>query len=213
MAESSTKTKKGPFKSLTFKVGLICLVIGLVLGVAGTIFLQNHNPQDSKTLSPSTVFSRIVAQNEMVSASQDYSIVDKVSNVNSFFGLFDLPFTSNSFWYRYVGTIKAGVDLENAQLTTVGETITVTLDEPYIISNTPDMTVSGVLEENNNNLNPIHIEDIDAFQAKCIEDSEAGAIEGGLLDEAKQNAEQNIRNIFTGAFGDTYAVEFQWTEA
>lgn len=206
--------KKGPtVKSFTLKVGLICLAAGLILGIVGTIFVQNFNPKDEHTLSPSVVFYRIVPQNELVSASQDYSIVGKVPNAASFFGLFDLPFTENSFWYRYVGKIKAGVNLETAEIGTFGNTITITLDQPHIISNTPDMEKSGVLEENNNNLNPIHIEDVDAFRAKCAEDSEKNAIEGGLMDEARANAEEDIRNIFTGAFGDEYTISFVWRDA
>mgnify|MGYP002542156243 CR=1 FL=1 len=163
--EGGSGKKRSASELFTLKVGLICLAVGLLLGIIGTIFVQNHNPKDEHALSPSVVFSRVVAQNELVSAAQDYSIVDKVSNTGSFFGLFDLPFTSNSFWYRYVGNIKAGVNLETAQIRTFGRGITIVLDQPYIISNTPDMVVSGVLEENNNILNPIHIDQVDMFRA------------------------------------------------
>lgn len=208
--EGGSGKKRSASELFTLKVGLICLAVGLLLGIIGTIFVQNHNPKDEHALSPSVVFSRVVAQNELVSAAQDYSIVDKVSNTGSFFGLFDLPFTSNSFWYRYVGNIKAGVNLETAQIRTFGRGITIVLDQPYIISNTPDMVVSGVLEENNNILNPIHIDQVDMFRAKCIEDSERAAIEGGLMDEARANAENDIRSIFIGAFGDKYTVNFIW---
>ena len=211
--EGGSGKKRSASELFTLRVGLICLAVGLLLGIIGTIFVQNHNPKDEHALSPSVVFSRVVAQNELVSAAQDYSIVDKVSNTGSFFGLFDLPFTSNSFWYRYVGNIKAGVNLETAQIRTFGRGITIVLDQPYIISNTPDMVVSGVLEENNNILNPIHIDQVDMFRAKCIEDSERAAIEGGLMDEARANAENDIRSIFIGAFGDKYTVNFIWRDA
>lgn len=107
--EGGSGKKRSASELFTLKVGLICLAVGLLLGIIGTIFVQNHNPKDEHALSPSVVFSRVVAQNELVSAAQDYSIVDKVSNTGSFFGLFDLPFTSNSFWYRYVGNIKAAL--------------------------------------------------------------------------------------------------------
>ncbi|MEI3377447.1 MAG: DUF4230 domain-containing protein [Coriobacteriales bacterium] len=211
--EGKSRKKRSISKSFTVKVGLICLAAGLIFGIIGTIFVLNHNPKDEQGLSPSVVFSRIVSQNELVTASQDYSIVDKVPNTMSFFGLFDLPFTSNSFWYRYVGKIKAGVSLETAEIKTFINVITVTLDQPYIISNTPNMEKSRVLEENNNILNPIHIENVDAFRAKCVEDSEREAVEGGLIAEARTNAENDIRNIFIGAFGDRYTVNFVWRDA
>ncbi len=159
------------------------------------------------------VFDRIVQKSELVTASQGYNITDKATDVNTFFDLFDIPFTQNSFWYRYVGTIKAGVDLENAGFTLDGTTITVALDQPYIISNTPNMEESGVLEENNNILNPIHVQDVDAFQRMCVEQSESQVIDGGLMEEARTNAEQDICDMFNAALGDAYTVSFEWREA
>lgn len=139
------KVDKSTAKS--FKVGGICAVVGLVLGIVGTLFISNYNPSDNIGASASAVFGRIVEQNELVSVSQDYSIVDKQGDSASFFGLFDIPFTDNSFWYRYEGTLKAGVNLETAGIEARDNNLTITLDPAYIISNTPDMESSGVLEE------------------------------------------------------------------
>ena len=99
------------------KVWSACAAAGLVIGIVGTLFFSNYNPADKEVPeNASVVFGRIVEQNELVSVSQDYNIVDKQSDANSFFGLFDIPFTGNSFWYRYAGTIKAGVNLETADI-------------------------------------------------------------------------------------------------
>lgn len=193
---------------------IIGLIVGLALGIAGTIFIQNHNPKDQYTLTPSVVFERVVQKNELVSASQNYNITDKATGNNvKLFDAIDIPFTGNSFWYRYVGTIKAGVDLATAEFSQNGTTITISLDQPYIISNTPDMDKSGVLEENNNILNPIHIEDVDKFQRACVEQSEASALEGDLMDEAKTNAVQDIQDMFNAALGSEYTIVVQWRDA
>lgn len=195
------------------KVGSVCATIGLVLGIAGTLFVSNYNPSDNIGASASAVFGRIVEQNELVSVSQDYSIVDKQGDSASFFGLFDILFTDNSFWYRYEGTLKAGVNLETAEIDAQGNNLTITLDPAYIISNTPDMDSSGVLEERNNVLNPIEVGDVDAFQRWCVEQSEAQAIEGGLLDEAQSEAENQLNQLFYTALGDDVTVSFVWREA
>lgn len=205
------KVDKSTVKS--FKVGGICAVVGLVLGIVGTLFISNYNPSDNIGASASAVFGRIVEQNELVSVSQDYSIVDKQGDSASFFGLFDIPFTDNSFWYRYEGTLKAGVNLETAGIEARDNNLTITLDPAYIISNTPDMESSGVLEERNNVLNPIEVGDVDAFQRWCVEQSEAQAVEGGLLDEAQAEAENQIRQLFYAALGEDVAVSFVWREA
>ncbi|MDO4443565.1 MAG: DUF4230 domain-containing protein [Slackia sp.] len=190
----------------------IGIAAGALIGSGGLLFFQNYNPQDENSDLASTVFGRIVERNELVSVSQDYCIVDKAVDTNRLFDLFDIPFSENSFWYRYEGTLKAGVNLEHAEFTQNGTALTISLETPYIISNTPNMDESGVLEERGNVLNPIHVEDVDEFQRQCIERSHNEAIEDGLLEEAKTNAEENIRSMFNAALGETYTVEFDWKE-
>ncbi|WP_251197382.1 DUF4230 domain-containing protein [Anaerotardibacter muris] len=196
------------------KFAFIGLIVGIVIGVGGTFFLlqSGNSNNDADHVAPSVVFDRMTAQDELVCASQQYNITDKATNSATFFDICDIPFTENSFWYRFVGTIKVGVDLENAEFSATGSTIKVELDQPYIISNTPDMDKSGVLEENNNFLNPIKVENIDEFQRQCIEQSENEISAGGIYDEARANAERNIRDMFEAALGDGYNVEFTWRE-
>lgn len=203
-------TKKA--RTAKIRIAIIGLLVGLAIGIVGTLFFQQYSPKDPTDPNPAPVFDRIVAQNELVCASQQYNITEKATNSNSFFELFDIPFTENHFWYRYVGTIKVGVNLKEAEFATKDKVITVSLTQPYIISNTPDLNKSGTLEEGINPLNPIHAKDVDAFQRQCVEQSQTDIIDGGIMDEAKQNAEENIRDMFYAAFGDAYAIEFQWRE-
>lgn len=202
---------------LRAKYLIIGLLAGTALGVAGLLFWQNYNPEDVLTetqiVAASVVFERIQSKNELVSASQNYNITEKASKSNKIpFTDVAIPFTENSYWYRYVGTIKASVNLSTATFKTKGKRIIVSLDQPSISSNTPDMEKSCVLEENNNALNPITIEDFDNFRRKCQEQSQSEAVEGGIFDEAKANAEENIRCMFNAAMGDAYEVEFEWRE-
>ena len=200
---------------LRFKYLVIGLLAGAALGVAGLLFWQNYNPVDvpaeATIVAASVVFERIQSQNELVCASQNYNITEKASKSNTIpFTSIKIPLTENSYWYRYVGTIKASVNLSTASFETKGRKITVTLDQPKISSNTPDMEKSGVLEEHNNVLNPIHIEDFDNFRRKCQEQSQSEAVEGGIYDEAMANAEKNISGMFNAAMGDAYEIEFNW---
>lgn len=199
---------KAKLKYATFAT--VGLLVGVVLGVAGTMFLQNYNPPDEEPADKaSVVFERIVSQNEMVSVSQKYCIVDKASTESlRLFDLIDLPWNS-TFWYRYEGELKAGVDLRQASFRQVDGVIYVTLGDPYIISNTPDMEKSGVLEEHDDLLNPLRVDDVDAFQAQCFQRSKEEALEGGILDEARTEAETNIRNMFIAALGDECEVVFE----
>ena len=217
------KTAKGKNIKHTISVFFIGLIIGALAcgAVIYYIFAMTSKEvvtSDVETLSPTIVFTRVQDQGELVSASQDYTYVDKVTDSNrDLFNQFDVPFTENSFWYRYSGTLKAGVNLKTAAIEQDSEDLTVlniTLDQPYIVSNTPDMDLSGVLEENNNLINPISIQESDAFQKECIERSEQEAMNGGLLEEARTNAEKQITNLYNAAFDEgKYTINFIYRDA
>lgn len=211
--DSTPQKQKGSFAA-KFKIWLFGVAMGAVLSTVGFVFLQHYRPPQPTQLQPSVVFERVVEQNELVSASQRYNITEKSKDKGKVIPFTDIaiPLTDNSFWYRFVGTIKASVNLQTAKFKLKGNTITVTLDQPTISSNTPDMKESHVLEENNNVFNPIDIEQVDKFREKCVETSEQQAIKGGLFDEARENAEANITNMFVAAFGDQYEIEFRWNE-
>ena len=91
--------------------------------------------------------------------------------------------------------------------------LTVTLDQPYVISNTPDMSKSGVLEERNNIFNNIDVSDVDAFQRQCVERSEQEVVDGGLYNEARANAEANLKAMFAAALGDQIELTVVFREA
>ena len=223
--EESTAQKSGLSQRFAarlkgLKVATICVVVGVALGIAGTLYIQSKVEPEAEEVLPepdkvSVVFDRVVAQNELTVASRRYTEVDKATDSNEIFGVC-LPFTENSFWYRSVGTIKVSVDLSKAELALGGEgnEIVLRLENPYISSNDPDMEESGVLEERNNALNPIRIEDVDAYRKDVYEriESAAGA-DSELMDAAKSNAQTNIDNLFKAALGENYHVTIEWVES
>lgn len=209
-----------PMHAKTFAIRksvVFALVGGLLLGSGGVLLFQWYNPKDApqaSTINMSMIMSRIVDRNELVTASQDYTIVEKAGDQNKLFDFIEIPFTQNSFWYRYSGTIEASVDLSGATWDQEGEnTLVVTLPEP-VLQNVPNMDVSGVLEERNNVLNPIHVEDVDEFQRQCIATSTQQAEEGGLKEQAKANALTNLQGMFDVACGeDKCVIEINWVSA
>ena len=200
------------------KAFVIGLAIGLTIAVAVVVWSYSAGAAAASSaaegLSPSTVFSRVKAQDRLVCASQDYSIVDKVKDSNKIPGTdIEIPFTENSFWYRYCGTLEASVELSTADFSQDGNKLIITLDQPKITSNTPDMERTGTLEQNGNFLNPLHLNQVDEWQKVCVERSEQEAKEGGLFDEARQNATDNLQRLFNGAFGDEYQVSVEFRDA
>lgn len=83
-------TKKA--RTAKIRIAIMGLLVGLAIGIAGTLFFQQYNPKypADQNPNPAPVFDRIVAQNELVCASQQYNITEKATNSNSFFELFDI---------------------------------------------------------------------------------------------------------------------------
>lgn len=92
-------------------------LVGILLGVGGTIFIFRTATLPMKTRVPPQRRSSVVCGADRArGVSQDYCIVDKYPDVETFFDLFDLPWTANSVWYRYAGTLKAGVNMDTAEM-------------------------------------------------------------------------------------------------
>ena len=209
-AHGSAK-KPGRPRRRSFKSLIIALVVGLVIGVGAVLGIQSalHSGQESNV---SIVFDRVMKQDQLVTASQKYTVVEKASDVGNLFGI-DLPFTENSYWYRFVGTIQVAVDLSSAELVSQDEgSVTIRLHQPFISSNTPDMDESGVLEERNNLLNPIHLDDVDDLRRECITKVEEEAAKGDLFDEARTNAEADLSQLFSVSLGEDYQVTIEWVD-
>nr|WP_255431945.1 DUF4230 domain-containing protein [Collinsella sp. BA40] len=216
MKEKMKKLMGGKTFALRKSV-VFALVAGLLLGAGGVLFFQWYNPKDEpqvETIDTSMIMSRVIDRSDMVTASQDYTIVEKAGDKNKLFDLIEIPFTQNSFWYLYAGSIEASVDLGKATWEPESSgVLKVTLPEP-VLQNIPNMDVSGVFEEHNNVLNPIHVEDVDAFQRDCIAKSNQQAEEGGLKEQAKANAQANLQTMFDVACGEgRCTVEITWVPA
>ena len=211
-------TKQQNTVSFTKKLvwAILGVAVGICIGIGGLLFFQSYNPKDvsdeAEVIAASIVFERVRSQNEIVCASQRYNITEKAVKRGNRIPYIDveIPLTGHSFWYRFIGTIKVGVDLSGADYELSGNKIVVTLDQPTVSSNTPDMEQSGVLEEHNNIFNPIGVQEMDEFRADCMQKGMDGSLEDGIMEEARVNAEANITSMITAATGDQYKVEFVW---
>lgn len=204
-------------KSFSIKTNVVfALIGGLVIGIGGTLFLQSYNPKDETVVvTGSSVMERVADRNEMLAASQAYSMVKKATDQNKLFDLIDIPFTQNSFWYHYVGEVQALVDMGAAtwEDSFDKKLIRVKLPEPTL-QNVPNTKVSGVLEEHNNIFNPIHVKDTDEFRRQCVKEGTETAKKNGILKKAKENTAANLQEMFDVALGKgTYTVKVSWTAA
>lgn len=121
-----------------------------------------------------------------------------------------IPFTEKSFIVQYDGTVKARIkDLTKTQVSQKGETIIVRLPEVEITGIEIDNDSFEKLDESNNIFNPITVEDLNKAQKNLKEEMYQRALEKGILDMAKSNAEEVLKGMLSGANGD-YDIKFEW---
>lgn len=79
-------------------------------------------------------WSEISQINELATASQTYTVVEKVESNSKLFDTIDIPFSENFFILTYMGELKAGVNLDEAQVALEGTTVKVSLPQATILS-------------------------------------------------------------------------------
>lgn len=125
----------------------------------------------------------------------------------------NIPFTEKSFIIKWDGVIKAGIEIEKIDiaLDESAKEIRITMPEAEITSYEVDESSVEVLDEKDNAFNKITIEDKVEFDAGTENAMKERAIENGLLDKAKENAETIIFNLLTAidAIGGNYEIVFQ----
>lgn len=122
----------------------------------------------------------------------------------------EIPFTEKSFIVQYDGIVKAGIkDLTKAQVSEKGGTIIVQLPEVEITGIEIDNDSFEKLDESNNIFNPITLDDMNKAQKDLKEKMYQRALEKGILDIAKSNAEEVLEGMLSGA-NDDYDIKFEW---
>lgn len=194
MRDTETKPRR---MGLKMKILLILLTLLLICGAVLAAFLcglrqasQAAEPQITGDL----LASRLRSVQELVTVSYYYTNMGRFENQVDFYG-WKVPFTTKSFIVSYDGVIKAGVDLEQLQVSIGGGEVTVTLPESRIISHEIPEDSLAVFDESDNLFNHITIEDYTAFTRDQKSAMEQRAVDGGLLDRANQEARTAVDSL------------------
>lgn len=184
---------------------LLCALVG------GVCFLGGRW---SAGQSGTTQIDAVVLQNqlteirELATVTYAYTNMAQFENSNDFYGV-KIPFTTKSFILTYDGTIKAGVDLDGADVGISGTAVTITLPEAQILSHEIDEDSVEVFDEKASIFNPFTVEDFTSFQSDQKAAMEEKALSRGLLEEARAKAVSSVEQLFAAALPETYTVTVQ----
>ena len=201
---------KEPKKKKSFggKIVALCLVCALV---GGACFLGGRW---SAGRSETTKIDTVILQNqlseirELATVTYGYTNMAQYESSKGFYGV-KIPFTTKSFILTYDGTVKAGVDLDGAEVSVSGTTVTITLPEAEILSHEIDEDSMEVFDEKTSIFNPFTVEDFTSFQSDQKAAMEEKALSRGLLAEARAKAVSSVEQLFAAALPDTYTVTVQ----
>lgn len=231
--------KNTGFKRLKRKFIIVMVVLLVIFGVVGGIFLKGYFDAKSKyqaeiddlkkqveelsepivsyeiadtTVSVAVIENEIKAIGEL--ATQEYTYTDAGSFTDSKqLKNFNIPLTKKSFILKWDGTIKAGVDITKVAIDVndKDKVITIKMPNAKVLSHELDENSFETLKESDNIFNPIKIEDIRNFDSKSKELMEKRAIDSGILDKAYESAKNVIvALVYTEVVeAQGYTIEFE----
>lgn len=179
--------KRGKLIIFGVILAIVCFAVG---------FFSGGREEKPPVLSSITVENQLQQISQLATVRYSYTNMGQFENSNEFYGI-KLPFTTKSFIVAYDGTITAGVDLTKAKVTVTDQKVTIALPAPQILSHEVDPNSLEVFDETTSIFNPITIEDYTGFQADQQGVMEDKAIQGGLLTQAKDQAEAAIGGLIT----------------
>lgn len=192
-----SQVKRGVSPLSLFKQGKL-IIFGVILAIVcfAVGFFSGGREEKPPVLSSITVENQLQQISQLATIRYSYTNMGQFENSNEFYGI-KLPFTTKSFIVAYDGTITAGVDLTQAKVTVTDQKVTIALPAPQILSHEVDPNSLEVFDETTSIFNPITIEDYTGFQADQQGVMEEKAIQGGLLTQAKDQAETAIGGLIT----------------
>ena len=205
---------KDIFKGVAIKILSIILVVVLLCG--GGYLLYNHFVDSVLNKSEHETITNVEVVKEKLEATAElntgsYLCTDVLTKSDSKkFKDWEIPFTEKSFIISYDGTVKAGIkDLTKAEVVENGDTIIVKLPEVEITGADIDNDSFQKLDESNNIFNPISVEDLNDAQKELKDKMIDRAVEKGVLDIAKSNAETVLGGMLASPTGE-YEVKIEW---
>lgn len=230
MAENEAKRETGRHKRhghewkgghghrIHLLLAVVALVAALVAGIAignGGLVTQGEQHVDSTTIKNS--FADVA---ELATQEYDFSNVGKFSQDDMKILDLSIPFTGRSFLVTYSGSVKAGIeDISKASVDVDdgARTVTITLPQVTVLDSHIDSDSVETYDQTLNPINQISVDDVTSFLSSEEEARKEDAVNGGILDRARERAEglitSNVRALLSGTSQKDYDIKISWQEA
>lgn len=165
-------------------------------------------------ISGETIRASMANIGKLCTAEYSFTHVERVDSSREING-FRIPFTTATFIYSYDGTVMAGIDFTRIRIEKddLKKQITVVLPGAEVFSSDIDQDSFELYDERNNIFNPISVADVADSFAELKNNEEKKAVDEGLLDRARSNAEELVKNFMLGSYDiEGYEIEVLFEE-
>lgn len=204
---------------------LVVILVLILVVTAGLLAFQTgarwQEKNDAKTNEKVKMTSHVLEQQlkqigELSTVKYIYTNMGKYENTKQAFS-HDIPLTTKSFTISYDGTIKAGVALDQVKFEIQDEVITITVPKSTILSNDVDLDSVTVYDEKSSIFNGLSTQDVTGFLAEQEDKMKQKAVDGGILEEADDNAISTLTTLFSsflknGDFDKNYKLNVATTK-
>ena len=178
---------------------LVALAVVLTLGLS-SIF--NHEEKPIKL-----GFEDI---GELATQAAYTTIVEDTDVSRELFGV-SIPFTQSKLIYSYDVVVKAGLDFDQVKWTVSENKIKVEMPEIRILSSEIQFDSFQTYCENESIFRPVKIDENNQAIQEMVKKAETTAVENGLLENARENAEMMIKGfIYQNFDSQEYQISFTY---
>ena len=178
---------------------LVALAATLTLGL-GSMFRHEEKPTKLG-------FEDI---GELATQAAYTTIVEDTDVSRELFGV-SIPFTQSQLIYSYDVIVKAGLDFDQVKWTVNESEIRVSMPEIRILGSELQFDSFKTYYEKESIFRPVKMEENNQAIQKMVKKAENTAVENGLLDNARENAELIIKGfIYQNFDSEEYQVTFAY---
>ena len=194
--------KNFTFFKAKLAIGAVILVALAVVLTLGLSSIFNHEEKPTKL-----GFEDI---GELATQAAYTTIVEDTDVSRELFGV-SIPFTQSKLIYSYDVVVKAGLDFDQVKWTVSENKIKVEMPEIRILSSEIQFDSFQTYYENESIFRPVKIDENNQAIQEMVKKAETTAVENGLLENARENAEMMIKGfIYQNFDSEEYQVTFAY---
>lgn len=194
-------------KHITKKVIVVFIILAVIGGVVVAVPVIQRNEADTVKLRLENI-GELATQCAYCTEVKAIDVPRKIFNEK-----ITVPFTQSKYIFSMDFAIKAGFNFEEIDWKQIGDKIIVTMPEVKILSSESNPDSLKVYHEEESIFRQIHLDEVFDAEETMKKEAEKRAVDNGLFENAKTNAETIITNFLAQKYDlEDYTIEYKYVK-